>query len=354
MEKQPLSGPVQDVVQSRRLEAERVILVITWMLVSTAVVIYNKWVFTRGGFPYPLALTSMHMMSCFIVFGAIRKFAPQEIRLAIMPDADVETTWSVYLKNFLTISIFYASTLGTGNLAYMFSSVAFVQMMKPLNCIFASMSCFALGMERPTSSHLIIVCIIALGVSVATSHHDIAFSMAGCVLQLISSMSEGCRLGLVQYVTTSGLRLDPVTTVYHFSGASAVLLSGACFAFEWPIDFSRLHSPWVLIFNCVLAVGLNVLAANVIRRTSAVIFALSGMIKDMGLIVASSVFFVTPITRMMMAGYTVSVGGLCMFKAYKDNLAVFEDRGFFGGMRHTLSCIFSSGGERQGCKQVEN
>merc|ERR1719272_622873 len=224
-----------------------------------------------------------------------------------------------------------------------------------MNCIFASMASFALGMEKPTSSHMIIVLIVAFGVSVASHRQaDIAFSMTGCVLQIISSMTEGCRLGMVQYVTTSGLKLDAVTTVYLFSGASAVLLSCACFALEWPLDLTRLRSPWVFVINCVMAVVLNVIVATVIKKTSAVVFALSGIIKDLGVIVASSVMFVTPITRSMAAGYTVSVSGLCMFKAYKDNLGLFEERGFLGGMSHVgksaLGLVDPSGANKRECK----
>lgn len=334
-EKQPLAAPgaVHDAVQLRHLEAEKVMWVLIWMAVSTGVVIFNKWLYSTGGFPYPLALTAMHMTSCFLVFGAMRCFAPRETRVAIMPDADVEIPWSVYAKNFLMISIFYAGTLGTGNLAYLFSSVAFIQMMKPMNCIFASLASFALGMDKPTSSHIIIVCIIAFGVGTATGH-DVSFSMTGCVLQFISSVSEGCRLGFVQYVTTSGLKVDPVTTVYYFSGASAVLLSCACFAREWPISLGQLQSPWWLVLNCVLAVGLNVLVAIVIKKTSAVVFTLAGIIKDMGLIVVSSAVFATPLSRMMVTGYSISIAGLCMFKAYKDNFTVFERYGFLSGMWH--------------------
>jgi len=319
-------------------EVDRVVTVAVWMLFSSFVVIYNKWVFSTGGFPYPLALTSMHMICCFTFFGAIRMFAPDRIRLKIMPDADVTTDWSVYAKSFLLISFFFATTLGTGNLAYLFSSVSFVQMMKPMNCIFASLAAFIVGVEVPTCSHVIIVFTIFSGVFLA-SHGSSQFSLIGCGFQIASSLFEGCRLALVQTVTSSGMKLDPVTTVYHYSFASAVLLSCACFAIEWPLDFSKLVSPWVLVVNCAVAMLLNVLVATVIKKTSAVVFCLSGIVKDLLIIVTSSIIFVTPITCMMVFGYIVSVSGLCMYKAYKDNLAVFKEHGFLEGMRFSWSTL---------------
>lgn len=341
LETQRLSGsrPAKSGIKISSEEVDRAVWLVVWMVFSSAVVIYNKWLFSTGGFPYPLALTSMHMTCCFLVFGSIRNFAPAKIRLAIMPDADVETPWPIYIKNFLPISVFYACTLGAGNLAYLYSSVAFVQMLKPMNCIFASLAAFAVGMDPATNSHLFIVSVIAFGIFVAT-HNAAHFSTTGCVLQMFSSFSEGLRLAMVQLVTTSGMKLDPVTTVYHFSFATAVLLICACYATEWhTMDLSKLISPWAIVVNCVMAVVLNVLVAHVIKKTSAVTFALSGIIKDIGIIVASSLLFMTPITRLMMYGYTVSVSGLCMFKAYKDNLTVFKELGFIGGMKVAIHAM---------------
>jgi len=333
-----LAGRGKSKMQFSSLEADKIMWVAIWMLFSSFVVIYNKWIFSTGGFPYPLALTSMHMICCFVFFGAIRKFAPDRIRLKIMPDADVTTDWSTYCKSFLLIAFFFATTLGTGNLAYLFSSVSFVQMMKPMNCIFASLAAFIVGVEIPTTSHVIIVCTIFAGVFLA-SHGSAQFSMIGCAFQITSSLFEGLRLALVQVVTSSGMKLDPVTTVYHYSFASAVLLSCACFWHEWPLDFSKLVSPWVLVLNCGVAMILNVLVATVIKKTSAVVFCLSGIVKDLLIIVTSSIIFVTPITSLMMMGYVVSVSGLCMYKAYKDNLSVFKEHGFLEGLRLSWSSM---------------
>lgn len=204
-------------------------------------------------------------------------------------------------------------------------------MMKPFNCICASVAAFAVGIEAPTCSHLIIMSVIVLGILTATDNAG-QFSLTGCVLQLASSLSEGCRLALVQTITTSGLKLDPVTTVYHFSSASAVLLWCAHFAIEGPFNFSKLLSPWILVINCAMALFLNVLIATVIKKTSAVVFTLCGVMKDLGIVFASSIMFLTPITRLMLLGYSMSLTGLLMYKAYKDNLQLFAERGFLRGM----------------------
>jgi len=88
----------------------------------------------------------------------------------------------------------------------------------------------------------------------------------------------------------------------------------------------------MLVINCAMAVVLNILVATVIKKTSAVVFTLGGIVKDMGVVAASALMFTTPITRMMMCGYLVSVWGICMYKIYKDNLELFKQVGFLQGM----------------------
>merc|ERR1719195_1193245 len=35
------------------------LVVLAWMMCSTGFILYNKWMFTTGGFPYPVTLTAM-------------------------------------------------------------------------------------------------------------------------------------------------------------------------------------------------------------------------------------------------------------------------------------------------------
>lgn len=47
--------------------------VATWMSISTAVILFNKWLLAYSGFPYPIALTMWHMAFCSsVAFVAVR------------------------------------------------------------------------------------------------------------------------------------------------------------------------------------------------------------------------------------------------------------------------------------------
>jgi len=312
-------------------EVDCILWVVAWMVLSSFVVIFNKWMFVTGGFPHPLALTALHMTSACVVFGSIRKFAPCSVQSTVMPDAHKEISWSAWAFSFLAMSLLFAITLGAGNCAYLVSTVPFLQMLKPMNCVVASLAGFAFGVEDPTMSHIIIVVIVASGVASAAYGQGVDFSMAGFLYQIAATASEGVRCSLMQVATTSEQKFDPVTTVYHFSFPTAILLWCACFVHEGVPDFSKLLSPWVLILNIAAAVTLNVLIATVIKKSSAVIFTLAGVIKDCGTIAVSSTVFGTHVTRSAIGGFSLALLGILMFKAYKDNIAVFKEKGFLSG-----------------------
>ena len=41
--------------------------VLTWMGISSSVILFNKWLLAYSGFPYPIALTLWHMFFCSTV-----------------------------------------------------------------------------------------------------------------------------------------------------------------------------------------------------------------------------------------------------------------------------------------------
>ncbi len=48
---------------------------LTWMSISISVILFNKWLLAFSGFPYPIALTSWHMLFCSVVgFLCVRVF----------------------------------------------------------------------------------------------------------------------------------------------------------------------------------------------------------------------------------------------------------------------------------------
>lgn len=305
-------------------------VLLAWMTCSTGFILYNKWMFTKGGFPYPMTLTAMHMGSCYLIFGCL-SWLPEHIRRRFMPDIDKPIPADIYLRGLVPAALLMSLSLGIGNLGFLYASVAFIQMIKPVNVVVTSIAGFVWGLEVFTSSHAIIACIVSGGVSMAAFGSINNFSMVGLACQLTASVSEGLRLILLQGVLHGRLRLDPLTTVYRFAPSAGLWLCGFSFILEDHVDWAALPNLWVLPLNCLVAVLLNVLIVSVIAETSAVVFVLAGVTKDIATIALSVCLYSTPIRAVEILGYTVSVAGICLYKVYKDHLQLFKDLGFCRG-----------------------
>lgn len=310
--------------------------VAAWVVVSIFIVLSNKWLFTKGGFPHPLYLTMCHQISCYSVFTVFRFVRP--VKTAYMPDANKDLSWLTYFTRFVPIALLNAYCVGAGNLAFTYCSVPLLQMIKPINILWTSLAAFACGLEPPTSSHGIIIWIIIGGVVMA-AYQGVQGSLIGIILQLSATFCSGVRLVLLQKLMTKDMRLDPVTTIYNEMPVAVVGMGVAAYLLEKPFDIDGLSSATVLalVFNICLAVVLNILIMNVIRTTSAVAFTLIGIVKDIGTVIISAVMFKDHLGSLQVAGYTVSISGMLLFKHYKDNLELFQEHGFLSGMVRSLS-----------------
>jgi len=236
-------------------------------------------------------------------------------------------------------ALLMAICLGVGNLGFLYATVAFIQMVKPVNIVVTSLAGFAWGLEPATPTHIFIAVLVSGGVAIAAAC-EVQFSLAGLICQLAASTSEGLRLIILQGIMQGSLKLDPLTTLYRFTpvaGLALVVLS--CFL-EAPVNWASLKMPGLLVINCFMAVALNMLIAAVVHQTSAVVFVLAGVTKDIATIAISALMYRTPITGQEVGGYAISMLGICLFKVYKDNLRAFQERGMFGGFSEVLAKAF--------------
>lgn len=315
------------------------VVVILWMILSAALVIYNKWLFVAGGFPHPLTLTTMHMCSCFVVFG-ILSWLPLKFRVIIMPDVDKEIKWTVYLKGLFPAAVLMALSFGFGNLGFLYATVAFIHMVKPINIVLTSIASFIWGLEIVTSTHCFIVILVCIGVVIAAAG-ETAFSSIGLICTLVGAASESVKIVILQSVMQTNFKLDPMTTIYRLSLIAALGIGILAVIIEQPVKWDELKYPWTLAVNCFAAVILNVLILSVIKKTSAVVFVFSGIFKDIITIAASTALFQAKLTPLEYVGYAVSICGICFYKLYKDNLELFKKESFLHGSSHALRTAFA-------------
>jgi len=308
-----------------------------WITLSAGVILYNKWILTGFGFPFPVTLTMFHMFFCSVLaFVLVR---------VLKVVKSVNMTRDTYINKIVPIGFLFAIVLWMGNSAYVYLSVAFIQMVKAL--MPAVVYCVGVVFKvevfnRKTMANMLS---IALGVAIA-SFGEINFNAFGFSLLMASLVSEAVRVVSIQLLLTScDIKLNSVTTLYY--------VSPVCFAFlTVPFVFLELPkllsaddvnvNPFIFLSNATLAFALNVSIYLLIGKTSALTMNVAGVIKDWILIFISSVLFDAPISGVQLAGYFLAFLAVMYY-----NYAKIQEREQMSGALNSsnMNSSTSKGGE---------
>ncbi|KAG2305129.1 hypothetical protein Bca52824_033780 [Brassica carinata] len=286
-----------------------------YILLSSGVILYNKWVLSPKyfNFPLPITLTMIHMgFSGFVAFLLIRVFKVFLVQHLFYT--------ALYLTCVVPISAFFASSLWFGNTAYLHISVAFIQMLKALMPVATFIMAVVCGTDKARCDVFMNMLLVSVGV-VVSSYGEINFNIIGTVYQVTGIFAEALRLVLTQVLLQKkGLTLNPVTSLYYIAPCSFVFLSLPWYVLEKPnIEVSQIQfNFWIFFSNALCALALNFSIFLVIGRTGAVTIRVAGVLKDWILIALSTVIFPeSTITGLNIIGYAIALVGVVMYNYIK-------------------------------------
>ena len=224
--------------------------VLTWMGISSSVILFNKWLLAFSGFPYPIALTLWHMVFCSTVgvlcvrvFRVVKShnMSTRDYCRRVMPIGETAGPWSVAVAllcsgqqerlasacqpsrlpnkglsgSILEIlshlqqvwdlprwpqqalqppcvvcaGFLYAASLWLSNSSYLYLSVSFIQMTKSLMPGLVYCCGIAFGVERFTTATAANMLLIAFGVAVC-AFGEVNLVVKGVVQQLSALLFE--------------------------------------------------------------------------------------------------------------------------------------------------------------------
>lgn len=282
-----------------------------WIGLSAAVILINKYILAYAGFPFPIALTLSHMGFCSALAFVL-------VEAGVSPTVDMSK--DTYMRCVLPIAGLFSVTLWLGNAAYLYLSVAFIQMIKALMPASVYTAGILFGTESYENNIAVNMVIVTFGVMLA-SYGELNFNLIGVLCQAGSLVSESSRLVLIQILLQRrGIKLNPVTTLYY--------IAPACFCFLLiPFAFIELPTlmnttdwefvPGLLLASCSVAFCLNMAVFLLIGKSSALTMNVAGVIKDWLLIFMSVLMFGSPITGLQLFGYGIAFGGVCWYNYLK-------------------------------------
>ena len=156
---------------------------VVWISLSMTLICMNKAILSTWGFSYPFFLTAWHMVFATVLTQILSRTTN------MLPGVKQNAvTMKVYMQKIIPIAFCFALSLVCGNKAYIFLSVAFIQMLKAFTPVGVLLLSFVGGLESPSMVQLLIVLFISAGVTLS-SVGEIRFSLPGFLLQVPRSFN---------------------------------------------------------------------------------------------------------------------------------------------------------------------
>jgi hypothetical protein len=281
----------------RRAVIETLLCAVTLIVFSSGLIQFNKWLLVEERFNYAVPLTLIHMGMCSTLSLALYFVAPALFPAIAEKRVSLDTN---FWLNALPITVVFALGLVLGNLAYSHLSVTFLQMIKESNLIWIYMLSLAVGLQVFALTDVKIIGLALVGMALSV-HGEIAFEMTGFIIQFSALMCESTRVVLQgKMLSNHGTRLDPLSYVMLISPMCFVFLAlflfMTCFLPDDVLGRGLHMPPWedvktwspILLANALIAFGLNVSIAVMIKRTSPTSYIFTQVVKDL-VVVAMSV-----------------------------------------------------------------
>ncbi|CAE7581381.1 unnamed protein product [Symbiodinium natans] len=293
-----------------------------WMVLSLILSIFNKWIFIPSGadFPYPLTLSCCHMFTTSLVLHSLRLFKP-----SLFPGLreGLRSDWETF-RAVLLVGGLLAVSVVLSNSAAMLLSVAFINMLKGGNSLFALALGLAVGTTQwPTALQLMWPVLIISAGAAATIHGELYLSHVGLLLLVVAILVEQFRLVLFKsMMSETGLKLDPLSALSLF--APVAFLVAAPFALGELRAAVHVLDPMrgsALILNALTAVTLNVAYSRLLKVASPVTFTVFGTAKDVATAGLSLCIVGGVVTPLQLCGYGATLFGMLQYDRTKRQQA---------------------------------
>ena len=293
--------------------------IVLWWILGIGTILFNKWILYYHSFSFPLFLVLCHMTIGFLLSFIICKI----FKITIVPKEDQDLDWNFIMNRLLPIGICFAIGIGCTNMAYLYISVSFIQMLKALTPCFVLVILLVKKLELFSFHLFLSIFLISFGIGLASYGNMEVYNLIGIGLQLSSIISESFRLYFLQInLQGTDVKLNPVTMLYFLAPICFCTLLVPFFIFEYHnlllyIQKKSLinikETIFYLILNALVAFFLNISMFLLISHTSSLTINATGVIKDCILIVLSSYLFHTIISLQSYIGYIISIFGLILY-----------------------------------------
>ncbi|KAK1539293.1 triose-phosphate transporter [Colletotrichum costaricense] len=290
----------------------------SWIFFSNLTILFNKWLLDTAGFT--VILTFWHLVFSTLATQVLARFTS-----LLDGRHKVKMTGRVYLRAIMPIGVLYSGSLVCSNLVYLYLSVSFIQMLKAAAPVAVLFTSWIWGVADPSMKTFYNILLIVGGVGLA-SFGEIEFSWIGFIFQMGGIIFEAIRLVMIQVLLKgdeNAQKMDPLVSLYYYAPVCAVMNFFVAYFSEFSKfnveDFNKVGFT-MLLLNASVAFALNISSVFLIGKTSGLVMTLTGILKNILLIVVSVLIWHTSITALQFIGYAVALFGLVIYSTGWDQL----------------------------------
>ncbi|KAF9231398.1 triose-phosphate transporter family-domain-containing protein [Melanogaster broomeanus] len=303
--------------------------ILSWFLFSTVLSVYNKWMFSPDhfAFPFPLLVTTLHMLVQFLLAASLRLIFPRHFR------PDQRPPLRNYSMKAAPAAITTGLDIGLSNVSLKTLTLSFYTMCKSSSLIFVLIFAFLFRLETFSLRLVVVMFIIFAGVVLMVAS-ETAFILSGFLLVMGASVCSGLRWSFTHLVIKDkAMGCDsPPVTIFWLSPAMAITLAVTSTIWEgWGTVLSTpffanaastaktvliLFAPGVLAFCVVLS------EYYIIRRAGVLPMSITGIAKEVSTITISAWFFGDELTPVNITGVSITICGIALFTYHKYRCTV--------------------------------
>lgn len=285
-------------------------IVLLWYSISLSFTFFNKWLMQvwRGGFDFPIFITSIHLsMKFFIsqmwsVSPTIERIEPLSCRL-----------WSTVV---FPIGFLIAIDIILSNTAILFLPLSLVTSIKGSSLIFTFLWGIIIEIEKFQWNLLFAVFGITLGLAIAVAN-SLQVNAVGVALTFGAACAGGLRWALLQLLEFRDPQSKSVmVTLYRFTPASLLSIIPLVLMIEadklyastfWKHKRDLYDAMMLCSFGGLFAFALVVVEVKLVRLTSALTMSVFGQVKEIVQIFLAMILFRENLTMKSALGIGVSV-----------------------------------------------
>lgn len=296
--------------------------VIVYLLSLASMKLSVKWVFATHAYPFAKFVSALHFIA-----GGLVTFTILQRRGVPIP----RPTFQEFSLMICPIAMAVVLSIGANNMALVFSTAAFTEIIGATNCLITIALVMMMGM--PIDKWLILpACVVAFGCALGTVG-ELNFSLLGMLLCLMSNVFRSLKVTLQQKLMTGASqdKFDPTALLFWISLPSSFVMLVGSLSTEGLSPYaalggrgpSELHGLlFAIIVSCVNATILNLAQLYVTKDLGAVGGQLVAQAKMVLTVLGGIVLFGESFSQLEVIGFALALVGVFAFtrmdQAFKE------------------------------------